>query len=162
MSFYELEFRLSQGKIFKTDELKGKTVLIVNTATGCGLAPQFEELEKLYQKYKDRDLRIIGFPSNQFNNQEPESNSNMEEFCRINHGVTFQLTEKTDVNGKNAHPVFKFLKKALPGTLGESIKWNFTKFLITPDGRPFKRYAPTTSPAEIEEDVLGLTENLIV
>ncbi len=159
MNFYDFEIKTPDGKIIKLKDLKGKTVLIVNTATSCGLASQFDELEKLFQKYRDRGLTVIGFPSNQFNNQEPESNSTMVEFCRKNHGVTFQFTEKTDVNGKNAHPLFKFLKKVLPGTFGENIKWNFTKFLITPDGKPFKRYAPTTSPAKIEYDILKITEN---
>ena len=134
-------------------EFKDKAVLIVNTATKCGLAPQFDGLEKLHQTYGKDGLVVLGFPCNQFLNQEPESNKTVEEACRINHGVTFQLTEKVDVNGKNTDPIFKFLKDKLGGTLGSAIKWNFTKFLITPQGKPFKRYAPTTAPSEIEGDI---------
>lgn len=137
-------------------EFKGKAVLIVNTATKCGLAPQFMGLEDLHQKYRDRGLVIIGFPSNQFLNQEPETNANMEQSCQVNFGVTFQLTEKIAVNGRKTHPVFRYLKDQLPGKPGKRIKWNFTKFLITPDGRPFKRYEPTVKPASMEEDILSL------
>ncbi len=137
-------------------ELKGKAVLIVNTATKCGLAPQFRELEVLHQKYKDRGLVILGFPCNQFQNQEPESNQTMEQSCEMNFGVTFQLTEKILVNGKETHPVFKYLKDQLPGKLGKRIKWNFTKFLITPEGKPLKRYAPTVKPGAMEKDIVAI------
>jgi len=137
-------------------DLKEKAVLIVNTATKCGLAPQFRELEALHQKYGDRGLVIIGFPSNQFLNQEPESNDTMELTCEKNFGVTFQLTEKIRVNGKRTHPVFRFLKEQLPGKNRKRIKWNFTKFLITPEGKPFKRYSPTTSPAAMEADIISI------
>ena len=136
--------------------LKGKTILIVNTATKCGLTPQFDGLEKLHQTYKDKNLVVIGFPCNQFKNQEPETNNTIEEACRINHGVTFQLTKKVDVNGEHTDPVFKYLKNELGGFLGKKIKWNFTKFLISPDGIPYKRYAPTTAPAKIEKDIIKL------
>lgn len=153
MDFYDLKIKTPQGKTLNMSDLKNKTILVVNTATKCGLAPQFDELEELHQKYKNKDLVILGFPSNQFLNQEPETNDTVEETCRINHGVTFQLTEKIDVNGANTHPIFSYLKTELPGTLGNNIKWNFTKFLIAPDGKPFKRYAPTTKPAKIEKDI---------
>lgn len=153
MDFYDLKINTPQGKTLNMSDLKNKTILVVNTATKCGLAPQFDELEELHQKYKNKDLVILGFPSNQFLNQEPETNDTVEETCRINHGVTFQLTEKIDVNGANTHPIFSYLKTELPGTLGNNIKWNFTKFLIAPDGKPFKRYAPTTKPAKIEKDI---------
>jgi glutathione peroxidase len=156
MTFYDLETKTPQGKTIKMKDLKGKAVLIVNTATKCGLAPQFEELEQLHQKYKDNNLVVLGFPSNQFLNQEPETNETIEETCRINYGVTFQLTEKIDVNGENTHPVFTYLKNELPGTLGKNIKWNFTKFLIDSNGKPYKRYAPTTKPAKIEKDIQKL------
>lgn len=160
MSFYDYKINKPNGSPILLNELKGKAVLIVNTATKCGLAPQFDDLEELHQKYKDQGLVILGFPSNQFLNQEPETNETVEEACRINHGVTFQLTEKIDVNGDNTHPIFKFLKNELPGTLGKKIKWNFTKFLITADGKAFKRYAPTTKPAKIENDILKLIEGI--
>lgn len=154
MSFYNLSFDTPAGKTISMSDYKGKTVMIVNTATKCGLTPQFDGLEELNQKYKDKGLVILGFPCNQFKNQEPETNDTIEEACRINHGVTFQLTKKVDVNGDHTDPVFKYLKNQLGGFLGKKIKWNFTKFLIGPDGVPYKRYAPTTVPAKIEKDIL--------
>ena len=122
----------------------GKVVLVVNTATQCGLTPQFEGLEKLYQDYKDKGLIVLGFPCNQFGAQEPLSNDSMEETCKINHGVTFPLFEKIEVNGDHTHPVFKYLKSKLGGVFGRRIKWNFTKFLLDRDGRPVKRFSPVT------------------
>lgn len=157
--FFDLQARTPQGTNLEMGELKGKAVLIVNTATKCGLAPQFRELEILHQKYKDNGLVILGFPCNQFQNQEPETNESMEQSCELNFGVTFQLTEKILVNGKDTHPVFVYLKDQLPGKLGKRIKWNFTKFLITPEGIPFKRYAPTVKPASMEEDIRGILPN---
>jgi len=159
MDFYNLEIKKASGQPLKMSEFRNKIVLIVNTATKCGLAPQFDELEDLHQNYKDKGLVILGFPSNQFLNQETETNDTMEETCRINHGVTFQLTEKIAVNGKDTHAIFKYLKDALPGTPGKKIKWNFTKFLITPEGLPYKRYAPTTKPGNIEKDIQQLMKN---
>ncbi len=156
MEFYQLSVNTPQGKEILFSELKGKVVLLVNTATKCGLAPQFDGLEALHQKYKDRGLVVIGFPCNQFQGQEPESNETVEEACRINFGVTFQLTEKILVNGPDTHPVFVYLKKNLGSVLGSKIKWNFTKFLVTADGKPFKRYAPTTKPEKIELDIVRL------
>lgn len=156
MSFYDLEIAKPNGALIKMDEFKGKTVLVVNTATKCGLAPQFEDLEALHQKYKTKGLVVLGFPSNQFRNQEPETNETVEETCRINHGVSFQLTEKIEVNGENTHPIFKYLKDTLPGSLNKKIKWNFTKFLIDSTGKPYKRYAPTTNPSKIEQDIIKL------
>ena len=158
MNFYDLKINTPQGKTIDMLDLKGKTVLIVNTATKCGLAPQFDGLEKLHQQYKDKGLVVLGLPCNQFQNQEPETNDTMEESCRINHGVTFQLTEKIDVNGENTHPIFKYLKDDLGGFFGKKIKWNFTKFLITADGKPYKRYAPTTKPRKIEKDIQKLIQ----
>ena len=153
MDFYDLKTKTPSGKVIEMAEFKDKAVLVVNTATKCGLAPQFDGLEKLHEKYGKDGLVVLGFPCNQFLNQEPESNKTVEEACRINHGVTFQLTEKVDVNGKNTDPIFKFLKDKLGGTLGSAIKWNFTKFLVTPQGKPFKRYAPTATPQEIDADI---------
>lgn len=131
-------------------------MLAVNTATKCGLTPQFEGLEQLHQKYKEQGLAVLGFPCDQFLNQEPETNETIVEVCRINHGVTFQLFEKIDVNGKNTHPVYQFLKSEKGGFLGSKIKWNFTKFLIDKNGIPVKRYSPTTKPEKIEADILKL------
>jgi glutathione peroxidase len=156
MTFYDLSTKKPNGDIINMSDFKGKPVLIINTATKCGLAPQFDGLEKLHQTYKDKGLVVIGFPCNQFQGQEPETNNSMTEACRINHGVTFQLTEKIDVNGTSTDPVFKYLKDELGGFLGKKIKWNFTKFLVTADGKPYKRYAPTTKPSKIEKDIIKL------
>ncbi len=154
--FYQLKAKKPNGEIIEMKKFKGKTVLIVNTATKCGLAPQFDGLEELHQKYKDKGLVVLGFPCAQFLNQEPETNDTVEEACKINHGVTFQLTEKIDVNGKNTHPVFAYLKSKKGGFLGNRIKWNFTKFLIDKNGNPIKRFAPTDKPEKIEKDILKL------
>lgn len=156
MEFYNLKAKKPNGAIIDFNQFKGKAVLIVNTATKCGLTPQFDGLEALYQKYKQEGLVVLGFPCNQFNQQEPETNDSIEEACRLNHGVTFQLTEKVDVNGEQTTEVFKYLKNNLKGTLGNKIKWNFTKFLIDKDGVPFKRYAPITVPSKIEKDIIKL------
>lgn len=151
MSFYDFEAKTLQGKEVKMEDYKGKTVLVVNTATKCGLAPQFDGLEELYQKYKNQDFVVLGFPSNQFANQEPGNAESIEQGCRINYGVTFPIFEKINVNGKDAHPIFKYLKKELSGFLGGKIKWNFTKFLIDKNGQPVKRFAPTTKPGKIDQ-----------
>lgn len=157
MNFYDLTFNDSRGNPVSMRQFRGQAVLIVNTATKCGLAPQFEELEELHNKYKDSGLVVIGFPSNQFANQEPESNDSMAEACKINFGVTFLLSEEIAVNGEDTHPVFAYLKKnTRSGFTGKAIKWNFTKFLITPSGTPYKRYAPATTPLRIEKDILKI------
>jgi len=152
-SIYDLSYKTPSGENKSFSDLKGKAILVVNTATQCGLTPQFEGLEQLHQTYKDDGLAIIGFPCNQFMGQEPLSNKEMVEACQINHGVTFPLTEKVEVNGSAAHPVFKYLKKQLGGMLTSAVKWNFTKFLIDKDGNPVKRYSPTTVPKDIEKDI---------
>ena len=139
-----------QGQPVSMSGYEGKVILVVNTATQCGLTPQFEGLEYLYQQYKDKGLVVLGFPCNQFAGQEPVSNENMQQTCRLNHGVTFPLFEKIDVNGPNTHPVFKLLRRSLGGLFGSRIKWNFTKFLIDAEGRPVKRFSPVTKPAAIE------------
>lgn len=154
--FYELAAKNAAGDEMQFDQFKGKTVLIVNTATRCGLAPQFKQLEKLYHDYQAEGLVIIGFPCNQFMSQEPESNETMETSCLLKYGVTFQLMSKTKVNGPNAHPVFKYLKNELSEVFGSRIKWNFTKFLITNEGSPFRRYGPYTQPKAIEKDIKKL------
>ena len=158
MDFYQLIAKTPQGEELPMSAYKNKAVLIVNTATKCGLAPQFDGLEQLHQTYKDQGLVVLGFPCNQFMGQEPGTNERVEEHCRVNFGVTFPLTEKVMVNGADTHPVFAYLKKNLGGLLTKRIKWNFTKFLITPDGTPYKRYAPTTTPKRIEKDIQKVLE----
>ena len=153
MNFYDFTVNTPQGTSLKMADYKDKAVLVVNTATKCGLTPQFKGLEALHQRYKDQGLVVLGFPCNQFMGQEPQSNESMVEYCQINHGVSFQLTEKIEVNGRNTHPIYKYLKKRLSGLIGKKIKWNFTKFLITPEGEPFKRYGPTTVPKKLEDDI---------
>ena len=136
------------------ESFKGKTVLVVNTASKCGLTPQYEGLEKLYRTYKDKGLVILGFPCNQFANQEPGDESSISEGCLINYGVSFTMFAKVDVNGETAHPLFKYLKTELKGTFGNRIKWNFTKFLIDSEGKPLKRFSPYTKPEKMEKDIL--------
>lgn len=153
-NFYDLSVKTPSGKEIKMSDYQGKTMLVVNTATQCGLTPQFAGLEALHQKYKDKGLVILGFPCNQFGDQEPETNENMEQVCEVNHGVTFQLTEKVEVNGAGTHPVFAYLKGKLGGLFGSKIKWNFTKFLVDKNGKPVKRFAPITKPESMEKDIL--------
>lgn len=158
-SFYDFSINKPSGESLSMSAFKGKVVLAVNTATQCGLTPQFDGLEKLYQAYNKKGLVVLGFPCNQFLSQEPLENAEMVEACKINHGVTFQLTEKIDVNGKNTHPIFKYLKSILRGLLGGKVKWNFTKFLIDQNGQPIKRYSPTTTPDKIEADITSLLKS---
>lgn len=149
-SFYDFTATSLQGKEVKMSDFKGKTILLVNTASQCGLTPQYEGLEKIYEKYKEKGLVILGFPCNQFGNQEPGDEKSIAEGCLLNYGVSFPMFAKIEVNGSGAHPLFKYLKKELPGFPGNSIKWNFTKFLIAPDGKPLKRFSPITKPEKIE------------
>jgi len=141
------------GQEMALSDYRGKAVLVVNTASKCGFTPQYEGLEKLYQAYKDRSFVVLGFPCNQFGAQEPDSAGDIASFCQINYGVSFPMFAKVDVNGPGAHPVFAFLKKAKPGLFGQSIRWNFTKFLIGRDGVPLRRFAPTTEPAKLAPHV---------
>ena len=157
---YDFKALTSKGKDLDFKDFEGRVLLIVNTASKCGLTPQFEGLEKLNRQYRDQGLTVIGFPCNQFANQDPGSDSEIEGFCQLNYGVTFQMMKKVDVNGSEAHPVFKYLKEQTRSMLfGSRIKWNFTKFLISRDGETVKRYAPTTKPGTLEADIrqmLGL------
>ena len=148
--FYDLTATSLQGKEVPMEAFKGKVVLVVNTASKCGLTPQYEGLEALYRKHKDEGLVVLGFPCNQFGNQEPGGKKEIEEGCLINYGVSFPMFDKVDVNGDNAHPVFKYLKSELGSILGSRIKWNFTKFLIDANGKPVKRFAPITKPEKLE------------
>jgi glutathione peroxidase len=158
-NFYQFEAKSLQGKKVSMKDYNGKLVLVVNTASKCGLTPQYDGLENLYKKYKDKGLVILGFPCNQFANQEPGDEKSISEGCLINYGVSFPMFSKIDVNGENAHPLYKYLKKELKGVLGSKIKWNFTKFLIGPDGKPLKRFAPTTKPKNIEKHIQTLISN---
>lgn len=150
MDFYDLEAKTISGQTISMSAYNGKTIIIVNTASKCGFTPQFEGLEKLYQKYKDQGLVILGFPCNQFGKQEPGVGEEIQEFCQINYGVTFPIFDKVDVNGTNTHPIFKYLKSNLGGFLGSFIKWNFTKFVIDKNGKPIKRFGPMTKPEDME------------
>lgn len=153
MDFYNLEAKKINGEMVSMSEYKGKTVIVVNTASKCGFTPQFEGLEKLYEKYKDKGLVILGFPCNQFGKQEPGVGEEIEEFCQVNYGVSFPIFDKIDVNGSSTHPIFKYLKSNLGGFLGSSIKWNFTKFVIDKNGKPIKRFSPITKPEDMESFV---------
>lgn len=136
---------------------RGKVIIIVNTASRCGFTPQFEGLEKLYKSYKDKGFVVLGFPCNQFGSQEPLSEPQIENFCRLDYGVTFPMFAKIDVNGANSHPLYRYLKQNAPGVLGsEIIKWNFTKFLIDRNGKIIRRYAPSTPPESLENDIKKL------
>ena len=158
MSFYDFKINKPNGDQLELTNFKGKVILAVNTATNCGLAPQFKGLEELHQKYKNKGLVVLGFPCSQFLNQEPETNESVEQACEVDFGVTFQLTEKIDVNGSNTHERFKHLKSKKGGFLGSRIKWNFTKFLISGEGKVLRRYAPTTTPDQIERDIIALID----
>lgn len=151
MSFYDFHINTSQGKHISFSDFKGKVVLIVNTATKCGFTPQFSGLEKLHEQYKNNGLVVLGFPCDQFLKQEPLSNDEMAETCLINYGVTFQLTEKINVNGSAIHPIFHWLKSKQKGLFGKRISWNFTKFLIDQQGNVVKRFSPSTKPEKIEQ-----------
>ncbi|MGB1456265.1 glutathione peroxidase [Spongiibacter marinus] len=152
-SLYDFTINSLQGKEMNLADYAGKVVLVVNTASKCGLTPQYEGLQALYDKYADEGLVIIGSPCNQFANQEPGDSEAIQGNCLINYGVSFPITEKIEVNGKGAHPLFAYLKKAAPGTLTNAVKWNFTKFLVGKDGQPIKRYSPTTKPEQLKADI---------
>jgi glutathione peroxidase len=142
------------GTPLSFSELKGKVLLIVNTASACGFTPQFEGLEALYRTYGEKGLAVIGFPCNQFGAQDSGTNAEIGAFCQRNYSVSFAMMEKVEVNGDNAHPLFKWLKSEAPGLLGsEAIKWNFTKFLVGKDGRMLKRYASMDAPAKLATDI---------
>ena len=174
-TIYDFKALSNRGEEVDMAQYRGKVLMIVNTASKCGFTPQYDGLEALYQKYKDQGLVIIGFPCDQFAHQEPGSDEEIAEFCRINHGVTFQLMKKIDVNGENAHPIFEYLKSQAPKEEYKGLKakathtmlkgisksakkesdilWNFTKFIISRDGAVVKRFPPTTEPADFENDI---------
>ena len=157
-AIYDFEAQTISGEKVKLGSYQNQPMLIVNTASKCGFTPQYEGLEALYEEYKDQGLVVLGFPCNQFGRQEPGSESDIEQFCQLNYGVSFPMFAKIDVNGRNADPLFKYLKKSRKGILGsEKIKWNFTKFLVNRDGEVVARYAPTVKP----KDLVGKIEALL-
>ena len=175
---YDFKALNNKGLDFDFAQFEGKVLMIVNTASKCGFTPQYDGLEALYQKYKDQGFVLVGFPCDQFAHQEPGSDEQIAEFCRINHGVTFPLMKKIDVNGKDAHPIFEYLKSQAPTEeynglkakathamlkgLNKSVEkdsdilWNFTKFLINRDGTVVKRFAPVTTPEGMEDDIKAM------
>ena len=153
-SVYDFEALSIEGKTASLATQRGKVLLIVNTASACGFTPQFGGLETLWKTYRERGLVVLGFPSNEFGKQDPGSNDEIASFCEMNYGVSFPMMEKVEVNGAQAHPLFKWLTKEAPGLLGSTgIKWNFTKFLVGRDGKVIKRYAPTDKPESITKDI---------
>ena len=155
-SLQDLSFTDNHGKPVALSDYAGKAVLIVNTASKCGFTPQYDGLQELYDKFQDEGLVVIGFPCDQFAHQEPGGDKDIEEFCSVNYGVSFPLSTKVDVNGDKTDPVFAFLKQRASGLLGSRIKWNFTKFLVAPDGTTVTRYSPKTAPAALESDIEAL------
>lgn len=150
-NIYEYSAKSLQGKEISMEEYRGKLLLVVNTASKCGFTPQYEGLQAIYEKYREKGLVILGFPCNQFADQEPGDEESIAKGCVLNYGVSFPMFAKIDVNGENAHPLFKYLKGELSGLMGGQIKWNFTKFLVDRDGKPLKRFAPATAPEKVEE-----------
>jgi glutathione peroxidase len=150
---YEFSAKDINGKQQKLSKFEGKPLLIVNTASKCGFTPQYKGLQALYDKYHEQGLEVLGFPCNQFGEQEPGDEAEIASFCDMSYGVNFPMFAKVDVNGEKTHPLFEHLKKAAPGLLGsEAVKWNFTKFLVYPDGK-VKRFAPTDEPASLSKDI---------
>lgn len=158
-AFYQFSATRLHGERITMADYAGKVVLVVNTASHCGFTPQYAGLEALYKKYADQGLVVLGFPCNQFGRQEPGNADDIAQTCHINYGVSFPMFEKVEVNGAAAHPVFRFLKQALPGVLGGRIKWNFTKFLIARDGKPLRRFAPIISPEKMEAAIVAALES---
>ena len=153
-SIYDFEAKAINGKDIPLAAFKGKVMLIVNTASKCGFTPQFGGLEELHKTYAGKGLAVLGFPCNQFGSQDPGADGEIAEFCQVNYGVSFPMMGKIDVNGPNAHSLYKWLSAEAPGLLGsKSIKWNFTKFLVGKDGQVIKRYAPLDKPANLVKDV---------
>jgi len=155
-SLYDFTVKSNDGSDFSLDIFRDKPVLIVNTASKCGFTGQYTGLEALYQEYKDKGFTILAFPCDQFAHQEPGSDAQIAEFCKLNHGVTFPIMSKIEVNGRGAEPLYVRLKKQAPGVLGDSIKWNFTKFLVGKDGKSVERFASKTEPKELKSSLEGV------
>lgn len=156
MSIYDFKVKDRKGLESSMSQFEGKVLLIVNTATGCGFTPQYKGLQELYEKYREQGFEVLDFPCNQFGHQAPGTNDEIESFCTLKYHTTFPRFAKIDVNGKNEEPLFHFLKQEKGGFMGDDIKWNFTKFLISRDGSVVERYAPITKPEKIEQDILKL------
>jgi glutathione peroxidase len=157
-TIYDIKAKTLKGEEMSLQKYRGKVLVIVNTASRCGFTGQYEGLEELYRKYREQGFEILGFPCNQFGNQEPGDAKEIEQGCLVNYGVSFQMFEKIEVNGKNTHPLFRFIKKKLPGWFGSRIKWNFTKFVIDRNGRPLKRFSPSTTPDKMEDFIKNTLE----
>jgi len=157
-SLHDLSFTDNKGNEVGLDAYRGKPVLIVNTASKCGFTPQYDGLQKLYEELGPQGLVVLGFPCDQFGKQEPGDDAQIEEFCSINYGVNFPLSTKIDVNGSDTHPIFEFVKERAGGILGSQIKWNFTKFLVSPDGTTVQRFAPTTKPEDLTPEIEKLLD----
>ena len=155
-NLFDLSYTNSRGGQVALAQYAGRPVLVVNTASKCGLTPQYEGLQALHDEYAERGLVVLGFPCDQFAHQEPGDDAQIQEFCTINYGVTFPLSTKVDVNGRNTDPVFAFLKERAGGVLGSRIKWNFTKFLVAPDGVTVTRFAPKSDPEDLRADIEAL------
>jgi glutathione peroxidase len=153
MPVYGFSAKLNNGEDHSLAGYRGRVLLIVNTASKCGFTPQYKGLQELYAKYHDRGLEVLGFPCDQFGHQEPGDDDEIKSFCEVNYGVSFPLFSKIEVNGDDAHPLYKFLKKEKGGLLGDAIKWNFTKFLVDKQGNVVERFAPTTTPEKIAADI---------
>jgi glutathione peroxidase len=153
MVFYDFKAVRIDGTEVGMEEYRGKVILVVNTASNCGFTPQFKALEELYQEYRDRGLEILGFPCNQFADQDPGTNEEIYNFCQINYGVSFTMFEKIDVNGDSAHPLFRYLQNEAKGLVNNEIKWNFTKFLVDSNGNVIRRYASAVEPMSIKGDI---------
>lgn len=153
MSIYDYKVKDQNGEMISMEEYKGKVLLIVNTATGCGFTPQFEGLQDLYEKYQEKGFEILDFPCNQFGNQAPGSDEEIADFCNSRYGITFKQFSKIDVNGENEEPLYTYLKSQQGGVLGSKVKWNFTKFLVDKEGKVVDRFAPTTKPEAIDKEV---------
>lgn len=156
MCIYNFNIKDINGKTVSMNQYKGKVLLIVNTATGCGFTPQYEGLQKLYDTYKDKEFEVLDFPCNQFGNQAPGSNDEIVNFCTLKYNTTFQTFAKIDVNGVKEDPLYTYLKENKKGILGSKIKWNFTKFLVDRNGIVVSRYAPTDKPEKLEKDIVAL------
>ncbi|MFZ3579432.1 glutathione peroxidase [Virgibacillus sp. DJP39] len=154
MTIYDYSAKTLMGEEKPLKDYEGKPVLIVNTASECGFTPQFKGLQELYDEFNEQGLEILGFPCNQFNNQDPGSDEAISEFCQRNYGVTFQMFGKVDVKGDEAHPLFQYLTKEAPGMLTKQIKWNFTKFLVNKHGKVIERFAPQTKPENIRDNIV--------
>ncbi|MGK8294585.1 glutathione peroxidase [Staphylococcus arlettae] len=153
MNIYDINVQMPDGSSYTLDKYKGQVMLIVNTASECGFTPQFEDLQALYEEYKDQGFVILGFPCNQFGGQEPGTGEEATQNCKINYGVTFPIHEKIDVKGENQHPLYKFLTEAQNGFFNEKIKWNFTKFLVDREGNVINRFSPQKNPNQFKQDI---------